>query len=274
MPELPEVETIVRELKPIITGKTVQGISIMWERTVDANHDEFLEKLKGHSITSVNRRGKYICMHLETGDVVTIHLRMTGKLLFELTEKDKTHLRVTFTFSDQSNLYFVDIRKFGRIKLWQKCKPLLPQLGPEPLDEKTIHAVLTDTRSRRAIKTLLLDQHVLVGIGNIYADEALFLAGIHPATPAYRVHRAGLRKLSKRIPEILGKAIKNKGTTISDYRKTDSSSGQNQYFLNVYGRENKKCRSCETSIVRITLNNRSSYFCPDCQRPTEPISSV
>jgi len=266
MPELPEVETIVRELQPVITHKIVKEISISWPRTVEDSHCEFCDAMKGHAITAVTRRGKYICLHLDSGDIVTVHLRMTGKLLFQLPQKDEAHLRVTFGFADGTELYFVDTRKFGQIKRWPKGKPFLPQLGPEPLDSKNVAAVLNKTQSRRAIKTLLLDQHVLAGIGNIYADEALFLSKIHPATPACNVSKPKRRLLAQNIPEILKAAIQNRGTTISDYRKTDSSSGQNQFYLNVYGREKGECRTCKTTIKRIVLNNRSSYFCPRCQR--------
>ena len=265
MPELPEVETIVRELTPKLTGKSFKGIDIYWERTVDGKHSEFIKILKGNTITSVDRRGKYICFYLESGDKMTLHLRMTGKLLFELCEKDKPYLRVAFTFNHRLHLYFVDTRKFGRIKIWKKGTPFLPNIGPEPLKQQSVFHVLHNLKSKRAIKTTLLDQSVLAGIGNIYADEAFFLAGIHPATPASLLTPTEREKLSQTIPHILLNAIENKGTTISDYRKTDHSMGNNQFYLNVYGREKEGCRRCGTRIQRITLNNRSSYFCETCQ---------
>lgn len=264
MPELPEVETIVRELKPLITDKTIESVSIHWPRTVDGDPEQFTETLTGKRLTHISRKGKYICFLFENSLYLTIHLRMTGKLLFQPDQKDQNYIRVSFHFTDRSSLFFVDVRKFGRMKLWEQSEPLLPHLGPEPLDEKTILQVLSGHTSRRPIKTLLLDQSVLAGVGNIYADEALFMAKIHPLTPANKIKKHRLRKLSKYLPEILETAIKNNGTTISDYRKTDRSEGSNQLVLKVYGREGEPCRICGAPITRIRINNRSAHFCPTC----------
>lgn len=266
MPELPEVETIVRQLQPAITGKTIQSITINWPRTVESNHDAFRQTTIGQSITAVTRRGKYICLHLQNKHIITVHLRMTGKMLFQPEEKDQNYIRTVLHFTGGSHLYFVDVRKFGRIKQWLPEQPLLPQLGPEPLDPATIYDVLSATSSIRAIKTLLLDQTVLAGVGNIYADEALFLAGTHPATRAKKVAKKRIRQLSLHIPDILEKAIRNRGTTISDYRTANREKGENQFHLNVYGRTGQPCLHCGTPIRRLTLNNRSSHFCPNCQK--------
>jgi formamidopyrimidine-DNA glycosylase len=264
MPELPEVETITRELKSQICSKTIASISVLWARTVGGNPEQFTETLTGNTLSNITRKGKYICFHFENSHLLTIHLRMTGKFLFNPTEKDQKYIRVVFHFTDGSALNFVDVRKFGRMKIWEQSEPLLPNLGPEPLDEKTVFRVLSQQTSRRAIKTLLLDQSVLAGVGNIYADEALFMAKIHPLTPANTVPKKELRKLSKCLPKILKTAIENNGTTISDYRKTDRSEGSNQLILNVYGREGQPCKTCGTPIARIRINNRSSHFCPSC----------
>lgn len=265
MPELPEVETIARELRPLIVGKTFRKITLPWPRTVEDGQKEFQAALIDKKITRIDRRGKYLCFYLEDELRLTIHLRMTGKLVFEPEEKDKKHIRVVFEFSDRSVLYFVDIRKFGRMKLWPKTEPLLPHLGPDALEENTVFRALVNRESRRPIKTLLLDQEVLAGVGNIYADEALFMAGIHPLTPALRVSKQRLRKLSRHLPEILKKAIENNGTTISDYRRTGRLKGEHQFFLNVYGRTGEPCNKCKTPVVRICINNRGSHFCPECQ---------
>ncbi|MCP5052103.1 MAG: DNA-formamidopyrimidine glycosylase [bacterium] len=270
MPELPEVETIVRELKPVITGKTVAAVSILWQPTVEGDLTHFSQVLTGNKITRIQRRGKYLCFFLSNGPCMTIHLRMTGKLVFEPDNRDQNYIRVAFGFADGSGLYFVDIRKFGRIKLWSPSEPLLPRLGPEPLEEKTVLEALRGRESKRAIKTFLLDQGVLAGVGNIYADEALFLAGIHPLTPAFRVSQPKMKKLSRHIPVILKKAIENNGTTISDYRRTDKMEGRNQFFLKVYGRAGQPCPTCGRTIKRIGVNNRSSHFCPRCQRKRNP----
>lgn len=265
MPELPEVETIAGELRPVISGKTFRNVSIRWARTVGGDKKGFAAALTNKKISHITRRGKYLCFYLDDDQCLTIHLRMTGKLVFQPGKKDRKHIRVVFKFTDQSSLYFVDMRKFGRMKIWPKTEPLLPQLGPEPLEEKTVYRVLANQTSRRAIKTLLLNQEVLAGVGNIYADEALFMAGIHPLTPADRVSKQRLSKLSKHLPEILKKAVENNGTTISSYRRTDRLQGSNQFFLNVYGRTGGLCHKCRTPIMRMHINNRSSHFCPKCQ---------
>lgn len=267
MPELPEVQTIVDELKPLINGKTVREISIRWPRTVDADPELFTETLLGHTFQRITRRGKYLCFYLETGHCLTVHLRMTGTFLFQPAEKDHTHIRVILGLDDGLTLYFKDVRKFGRMKLWPPGERLLPHLGPEPLEEETVFDVLRTLKSRRAIKTVLLDQTVLAGVGNIYADEALFQAGVHPLTPANGLTTRQARELSRRIPRILKQAIKNKGTTISDYRTTEGSEGGNRFFLDVYGRTGEPCRVCKTQVERMVINNRSAHYCILCQAP-------
>jgi formamidopyrimidine-DNA glycosylase len=266
MPELPEVETIVNELKPVITGKTLQKIDVFWRRSVVGDPEVFINESVNRTIEKVFRRGKYICFLFDDGRRLTIHLRMTGKLLYATSEKEKKHLRVRFTFCEDCKLYFIDTRKFGRMKLLQAGQPLLPELGPEPLDAETVYGVLTGTKSIRAIKTLILDQHILAGVGNIYADEALFAAGIHPQTPAAKAAKNKIRRLSRELPEILRTAIRNKGTTLSDYRPPESSSGSNQFYLKVYGRKDQPCPKCGAPIQRIVINARASHFCPGCQK--------
>jgi formamidopyrimidine-DNA glycosylase len=265
MPELPEVETIVRELQPILSGKTIANIQVLWPRTVYDEEKAFTTALTQNRIVNVQRRGKYICFLLAKGGPLTIHLRMTGKLVFQPAEKDRKHTRIIFHFTDGPTLHFIDTRKFGRLQLWSDTQPLLPLLGPEPLEEKIVHETLSNLKTRRPIKTILLDQKILAGVGNIYADEALFRAGIHPLTPANTVSKPKLKKLGYYIPEILWAAIENKGTTISDYRRTDRQAGNNQLFLKVYGRRKLPCFTCQTPIVRITINARGSHFCPNCQ---------
>lgn len=265
MPELPEVETIVLELRPLIIGKTIGKVILSWPRTVEGNLDEFAPTLINKKIIRIERRGKYLCFYFDNGQCLTIHLRMTGKLIFMPDEKDKKYIRLTFEFTDLSSLYFVDVRKFGRMRLWSDTEPLLPRLGAEPLEEKIIFQTLSNLKSRRAIKAVLLDQEILAGVGNIYADEVLFMAGIHPLTPANKISEQQLQKLSRHLPQILNMAIRNKGTTISDYRRTDQSIGEYQFVLNVYGRTAEPCNKCQTPITRIRINSRSSHFCPKCQ---------
>jgi len=268
MPELPEVETIVNELKPLVEGKTFQSIKVYETRSIEGTRKQFTTALKNNKIKRVFRKGKYICFSLINDSHLTVHLRMTGKLLHKPGKKDKKHLRVKFVFNEKFSLYFVDMRKFGRMKLWPEKEALLPALGPDPLDFHNVFNVLNSLKTTRGIKTILLDQHVLAGVGNIYADEVLFRVGIHPLTPLSRLETTVVKRLSRELPRLLKQAIKNKGTTISDYQLPDSKIGDHQHFLNVYGREGLPCYTCGTGIIRIKISNRSSHFCPQCQLMT------
>jgi formamidopyrimidine-DNA glycosylase len=265
MPELPEVETIVNELKPLVEGKTLFSIKIYENRSIEGTRKALNTALKNKKLTRLFRKGKYICFCLENGSHLTLHLRMTGKLLQKPKKKDRKHLRAKFVLSEKFSLYFVDMRIFGKIKIWPEGETLLPMLGPEPLDSQTVFRVLKPLKTTRFIKTILLDQHVLAGIGNIYADEALFLAGIHPQAQLSHIIEADIRRLSREIPRILKQAIKNKGTTLSDYQTPDSGTGNHQNALKVYSREGLPCYTCGTVITRIKINGRSSHFCPQCQ---------
>lgn len=265
MPELPEVETIVRALHPLVKGRIFLSLQVHEPRSANLNPCQLREILQNPEVVNLFRRGKYICFQLANQSHLTVHLRMTGKILEKLTEKDKKYLRVTFHFDHGFELYFVDVRKFGRVEFWPGNQPLLPALGPEPLQPEIVFQVLRQLDSVRAMKTVLLDQRVLAGVGNIYADEVLFRAGIHPAHPVSLLKESQLQLLSQELPRILLQAINNKGTTISDYRTPDAGPGGHQEFLKVYGREGQTCYSCGSTILRIKINGRSSHFCPGCQ---------
>ncbi|MCK4836897.1 MAG: DNA-formamidopyrimidine glycosylase [Candidatus Aminicenantes bacterium] len=265
MPELPEVETIAHQLRAELNGKTIQDVRVFWKRSVQGDINDFKKNLIGLSIRGINRRGKYICFCLDRHRHLTLHLGMTGKLLFSLAEKERKHLRIEFTLDQGLSLYFHDIRKFGKARIWEACEPLLPRLGREPLDKEIVLQALQSLKTNRAMKNVLLDQQILAGIGNIYADEALFRAGIHPLKPAAKVNPDKLKYLSEVIPIILQQAIDNMGTTISNYRPPNHPKGKNQQFLKVYGREGHCCDICGTKIKKIRINNRSSNFCPRCQ---------
>jgi formamidopyrimidine-DNA glycosylase len=265
MPELPEVETIVNQLRPVISGRIIQKVKIMWKRSIQGDENIFKELLSNRITTTITRRGKYICFHFPEGFHLTIHLGMTGKLMFHLNETDKQYVRVRFFFKEGAPLYFIDMRKFGKLKIWPASEPLLPRLGPEPLSQSNISQAFTSVNTSRAAKTVLLDQRVLAGIGNIYADEALFKAGINPLTPFNRITPTKVKILSGVIPQILRQAIQNNGTTIINYRSPDQLKGRNQYFLKVYGNSGRACQNCGTVIEKIKINGRGSHFCPRCQ---------
>jgi len=266
MPELPEVETIVRELQPVLTGQRLVGVEFHNQGSLVGDPLEAARKLVDCSITRIFRQGKYICFALDSGWHLTIHLRMSGRLVFYPGEKDRKYLRATFTFAGRCTLYFIDMRKFGKIKLWPRQQPLLPELGPDPLKPDAVRQALTGIKGKRPIKSVLLDQRVISGIGNIYADESLFAARIHPLTLPAGLPAAKRRRLDREISGILQAAIDNKGTTLSDYRPPLSATGENQYSLKVYGREDLPCFSCATPIRRLKISGRSSYFCPTCQK--------
>jgi formamidopyrimidine-DNA glycosylase len=268
MPELPEVETIVRELRQQVAGKTIARVRLHWERSVQGQAKEFTQRLAGMTISAISRRGKFIGFGLHDGAFFTIHLRMTGKLVQKLDADGKKHVRVEFRFRDGSALYFVDARKFGRLRLWPSQGQSCPGLGPEPLKPAAVLSALTGLRTRRPIKTVLLDQTILAGVGNIYADESLSAAGIHPLTPAARLSADQRLVLSCFVPKVLKSAIRRCGTTLRDYRTVAGRSGENQEFLQVYGRANQPCFACGVSIEKIRVSGRSAHFCPCCQKMT------
>lgn len=269
MPELPEVETVVRQLRRRIAGRTFAGVRVLWPRTVEGSGGEFRRRLRGLAVARVVRRGKYIGVECAGGAFLTIHLRMTGKLVERLEAGDRRHLRASFAFADGGALHFVDARKFGRMRLWPCRGDSCPGLGPEPLRPQAVRAALGGRRTKRPVKSVLLDQAVLAGIGNIYADEALFAAGIHPRRPLSSLRDEEIENLSRSVPRILRAAIRRNGTTLRNYRTVAGESGENQGHLSVYGRTGEPCSRCGAMIERIRINGRSSHYCPRCQKHDE-----
>jgi len=265
MPELPEVETIVRQLRRRVAGKTVASVRVLWPRAVEGPRGEFCRRLRGMTIARITRRGKYIGLEGEDGTFFTVHLRMTGKLVGELPASDRRHLRLRLEFRDGTALHFVDPRKFGRLRLWPCRGQACPGLGPEPLRSQAVAAALRNLQTKRPIKSALLDQAVLAGIGNIYADEALFMAGIHPLRPASGLSDDQILGLSQSVPRVLRGAIGHRGTTLRNYRTVADESGENQEHLNVYGRAGRPCLACGSTIEKIRIAGRSSQYCPECQ---------
>jgi len=269
MPELPEVETIVRELRQQVAGKTIAGVRVLWERSVQGQAKEFNRRLVSKTITAISRRGKFIGFELQDRTFFTIHLRMTGKLVQQLDAAGHKHVRVEFKFQDGSALYFVDARKFGRLRLWPCKSRSCPGLGPEPLKESVVLDVLSSLSTRRPIKAVLLDQAILAGIGNIYADEALHMARIHPLLPACRLSGGQQKELGKAIPRVLKAAIGRCGTTLRDYRTVAGAKGKNEEHLQVYGRSVQPCFACGAPVERMRIAGRSAHFCPRCQKAAQ-----
>ena len=266
MPELPEVETIVRQLRRRIVGGTIASVRVLWPRAVEGSAGEFCRRLQGMVIARVSRRGKYIGVEGEDGMFFTIHLRMTGKLVGELPGAERKHLRAQFSLADGTALHFVDARKFGRLRLWPCRGRACPGLGPEPLRSTTVRRVLKQLKTNRPIKSALLDQTILAGIGNIYADEALFAARIAPLRFLSSLSDEEIQRLSWSVPRVLRAAIGRKGTTLRNYRTVAGDSGENQEHLFVYGRAGLPCLECGTTIERTRIAGRSAHFCPRCQK--------
>ena len=266
MPELPEVETIVRGLRGPLRGRLFVDVQVHWERMVQAPLPEFRARLSGQRIEEVHRRGKYLVFRLSGGDSLLIHLKMTGDLLvLSATDPLHPHDRVVFDLDNGHQLRFRDMRKFGRVYLTRDASQVVGQLGPEPLEEgfsEEDFLALFDRRSGR-IKSLLLDQGFIAGLGNIYADEALFLAGIQPLRRSDTLGGEDKRRLYQAIRHVLSVAIEHKGTSLAD--KTYRGGRYQQQFL-VYAREEQPCPVCGAPIRRIRLGQRSAHFCSSCQQ--------
>lgn len=274
MPELPEVETIRRSLEEKIKGKTLIGVEVFLDKMLKGvGPREANEALHGKKITAIERRGKYLIIHLTGGKAMVIHLRMTGQLLYCPSEQEKAkHTHVIFHLNDECQLRFADQRQFGKVQLVssRELKELsgLKTLGVEPLsDQFTRDLLRKELRNRRTrIKPLLLDQTFVAGIGNIYADEALFRATINPERIASTLNPREVSRLFLSVRKVLMEGIDNKGTSIKDYIDGDGNQGSNQNNLRVYGREGEPCVKCGQIIKRKSIGGRSSHFCPKCQK--------
>jgi len=273
MPELPEVEHVVRALRPIVTGRRILAAELNLKRIApELSRASFGKKLRNALITGVGRRGKYILFELESGRLLATHLRMTGKFVSLTTDESlPPYAHVVFYFDDERRLVFCDMRQFGRMRLITNAARLpkeLTTLAPEPFSDDFTEEYLIETlaRSRRSLKQLLLDQTRVLGLGNIYAVEALFLAGINPMKPANRLSKPRARKLYQAIRQVLREAIDAGSTLQIDMADGNGSYfGKTERFWRVYEREGEPCVNCGTRIKRIVHGGRSTYYCPRCQ---------
>jgi formamidopyrimidine-DNA glycosylase len=270
VPELPEVEFVARQLRAELPGRRIVSAKVAWPRTLGGMEPaEFAARLTGQVVSAIGRRGKHLIVELENGDALVIHRRMSGNLIFLPPEERDPWARVTFYLDDGRALVFSDPRKFGRVLLVRQdeLKGFFADLGPEPLeDEFTIADLEARLRgSRRPIKVALLDQAVVVGLGNIYADEALFRAGIHPLRPASSLTHEEIARLRETIRETLLLGIEHGGTTFGRHRDVYDEAGTNLEYLNVYRRTGQPCRVCGQPIERMVIAQRSAHYCPRCQ---------
>jgi len=276
MPELPEVETVVRTLARHLVGQRITAIPHLRSDIVEPADIDLISLLKNRRVTAIQRRGKKILIRLDTHATLCIHLGMTGRLTVERSAgpiKPHTHLIADLSpignrkskIENALQLRFVDPRRFGGI--WWLCNGEADDtnLGPEPLKVRPRQLLKRLSNTRRAIKTALLDQRILAGIGNIYADESLFHARIHPTTPANQLTRDQVFLLNRAIKLILRRAINHRGSSLRDYVDADGQEGGFQLLHRVYARENHPCVRCKSPIQRIILGGRSTHFCPNCQ---------
>lgn len=266
MPELPEVETIKRELEKTVLGKAITAVIINNPKVIkQPKPADFVKGLKGARIKKILRKGKLLIFELSSGKSLAIHLRMTGQLVYPGNAKKS---RVSFKLSDGKTLDFNDSRLLGELRLlddWRDLK-FVAQLGPEPFDltGEQFKQMLTGRKTK--IKVLLMDQTIISGIGNLYAAEALFRAKINPLRPAASLSEKEKELLFTQIKDTLTEAIKHRGSSVDQYVQLNGSSGDYVKYHKVYDRKGKPCFICKTPIKRIALSGRGTYFCPKCQK--------
>jgi len=271
MPELPEVETIVRDLRPVLVGQAFVGIEADYMPVILPDSDSF-KILKGNKVSSIERRGKFINIFFDSNLVVTIHLRMSGRLLISDLETTKLpYERTRLNFSSNS-LRFCDMRKFGRVWLsdigtYEKFTGIY-KLGIEPFsdefDLKYFEGLLDGRKG--IVKRWLLDQSVVAGIGNIYADEACFYAGIKPHSKLENLRKKDVEALYYSIIRALEQGIRNRGTSISDFNDAYGRNGKNQELLYVYGRGGQSCFKCKSALIKTVVASRGTVYCENCQK--------
>lgn len=275
MPELPEVQTVVNDLIAAdMVGQKIETARVYWPKTIDRLEPKsFCRQIRGKRIRSIGRRGKFVVFELSPHGLLLIHLRMTGRLFFEDAETPrKKHEHVILNLADRRQLRFKDTRKFGRFYLIDRLEEVCGHLGPEPLAKEFTPLVFSERvrlRNRR-IKPLLLDQKFVAGIGNIYADESLWEAGIHPERIASSLKDAEIKALYRAIPRVLKRGLKNMGTTLgggeTGFYSIAGYRGNNRDRLNVFRRDGKPCPRCKNTIERMVVEQRGTFFCAKCQR--------
>ncbi len=274
MPELPEVETIKRGLEKQIVGKKIGSI-LTSDKKLRENYPKTISvELKNRIISSINRRSKYLLLNLDNKKILVIHLGMSGKILFKKQDNEKPdkHDHFIVNFTDNTRIVYNDPRRFGLITLVEEEKlnkhKLFKNLGIEPLSKGFNGTYLKDIfkDKSKAIKLSVMDANNLVGVGNIYASEALFRSGINPGRASGKITTNKLNELAENIKIVLKEAIRSGGSTLRDYVRSDGDVGHFQHSFKVYGREKEPCVSCGSSIKRIVQQGRSTYFCPKCQK--------
>jgi formamidopyrimidine-DNA glycosylase len=269
MPELPEVETIASQLRAHgVEGKEILSVKVNWAPTIEPySPAQFSKAVKGTTIDQISRVGKWMLFSLSSGQTLMIHLRMAGSFSME----QGSHDRIIVKLSGGLTLYYRDTRKFGRWKLVDDPQTILSKLGPDamtrPFSLKYFSAAMK--KRHRMIKPLILDQGIVAGLGNIYADEALWAAEIHPERLSDSLSEAELERLFKAIKLVLRVGIKNRGTSLGDgktnYRQVDGDSGENRQVVKAYGKSGKPCQRCQNPLIKVVVAQRGTTYCPVCQ---------
>ncbi|MBI4188083.1 MAG: bifunctional DNA-formamidopyrimidine glycosylase/DNA-(apurinic or apyrimidinic site) lyase [Chloroflexi bacterium] len=270
MPELPEVETVKNELAPHVIGRRITGVTLLWEGMLrQPSVAEFRSRTTGQKITGVSRYGKYLFLSLSSGDFLNIHLKMTGSLIIgQDSAEPPQYTRAIIHLDNDTSIFFRDLRKFGILQLVKDKNSVVGKLGPEPLEPDFTPQVLGQLLAKRTapIKALLCDQSLIAGIGNLYADEALFAAKIHPLRPGGSLSTEEIKRLYRAIRQVLRSGIRYQGASIDTYFRPDGTRGTAQdEFKVAHGPRGKPCPVCGTPLQRIAVRNRGTYFCPKCQ---------
>jgi formamidopyrimidine-DNA glycosylase len=275
MPELPEVQTIVNDLKTAgLEDTTITGAKVFWSRTIaEPSAKVFCNRIRGKSVSAIRRRGKFIVFDFKTGDNLLIHLRMSGRLqLVSYDLPHQKHEHVILSLADGRQLRFHDTRKFGRLYLTSHAEKILDRLGPEPLATGYTRKIFARSLSprKRMLKPLLLDQTFIAGLGNIYVDEALWESKIHPRRIAASLTESEIRALHRAIPRVLKRGLKNLGTSLgtakTNFYSIAKHQGRNRDELKVFRRTDLPCPRCQAKIRRIMVSQRSTHICPKCQK--------
>jgi formamidopyrimidine-DNA glycosylase len=280
VPELPEVETVRRRLEPVLTGRRLERVEIHDPRlTRPLDPREVAAELEGERVAQVDRRGKYLILRFESGRALLIHLRMTGSVLTGAAAAgDDAYRRAEVSLDDGTAIAYRDVRRFGTWLLLEPAEAeayVDARVGREPLDRayRARHLAERLSGRRAPIKAALLDQRTLAGVGNIYADEALWRARVHPLTPAAALDEAQVAAVHRGVRQALQAGIRRQGSTLSDYRLPDGSRGRMQHEFKVYGRAGEPCERCGTPIDKIRAAGRGTWYCPTCQRYAASSSS-
>lgn len=274
MPELPEVETIRRTIAGKVKGRTIRDVEILLPRLIKwPTASEFMAVILGKKINSLERRGKYLLFFLNDERVLVIHLRMTGRLYYvSETMRPDSYVRIIFYLDNGDRLFYSDTRTLGTLYLLPESELSriagIANMGPEPLTPELNEAYLQEIFKTRTgkIKSTLLDQNLIGGLGNIYADEALALAGIHPERRPETLSSQEIKALYLAINKVIEAGINDGGTSFRDYLDGEGRKGKHQEYLYVYGRKGEPCRNCGSPIVKINVGGRGTHFCPSCQK--------